>query len=160
MDILTPKGQISVEDEQTTRRLWESYFPEYRYIETPKNQTAAFDAVLVKGKEIYAVVETKCRRDMTLEKFNSDYKAHWLVTYNKIRDCCVAADLMGVPFVGFLYIQPSNVLLTKEIYRHGQFNQKIIVNQTQTQATTNGGIITRDNAYIDMSQAKVLRGDE
>ena len=160
MDVLTPKGQISLEDEQVTRRLWESYYPEYRYIETPKNKPAAFDAVLIKGKQIYAVVETKCRRDMTLEKFSTDYKAHWLVTYKKIRDCCIASDLMGVPFVGFLYIQPSNVLLTQEIYRDGQFNQRIVIDQTHTQATTNGGIALRDNAYIDMSAAKILRGDE
>jgi hypothetical protein len=159
MDILTAKGKISVEDEQATRRLWESYYPDYRYIETPKEKPAAFDAVLVKGKNIYAVVETKCRRDMTLEKFNTEYKAQWLVTYNKIRDCCTASDLMGVPFIGFLYVQPSNTLLVKEIYRDGQFQQHITIQQTRTQATTNGGNVLRDNAYINMAQAKVLQGD-
>lgn len=159
MDILTPKGQISVDDEQATRRLWESYYPDYRYIETPKNKPAAFDALLVKGKNIYAVVETKCRRDMTLEKFSAEYNMQWLVTYKKIRDCCIAADLLAVPFVGFLYIQPSNVLLTKEIYRDGMFQQHITIEQTRTQATTNGGYVLRDNAYINMSQAKILRGD-
>jgi hypothetical protein len=159
MDILTAKGRVSVEDEQATRRLWESYHPDYRYIETPKDKPAAFDAVLVKGKTIYAVVETKCRRDMTLESFNTSYKAQWLVTYKKIRDCCIAADLLAVPFVGFLYIQPSNVLLTKEIYRDGQFQQHITIAQTRTQATTNGGSVLRDNAYINMAQAKVLRGN-
>lgn len=159
MDILTSKGRISVEDEQATRRLWESYYPNFRYIETPKDQPAAFDAVLVNGKTIYAIVETKCRRDMTLDKFNTEYKAQWLVTYKKIRDCCIAADLLAVPFVGFLYIQPSNVLLTKEIYRQGQFRQNVTIQQTRTQATTNGGSVIRDNAYIDMSAAKVLEGN-
>lgn len=159
MDILTAKGQISADDEQFTRRIWESYFPDYRYIETPKDKPAAFDAVLAKGKTIYAVVETKCRRDMDLEKFNTQYKAKWLVTFKKLRDCAAASDLMGVPFVGFLYIQPDNVLLTQEIYRDGQFQPRIIIDRTQTQATTNGGIVIRDNAYIDMSGAKKLEGN-
>jgi len=159
MDILTPKGQISADDEQAARRIWESYYPDYRYIETPKNKPAAFDAVLVKGRTISAIVETKCRRDMDLAKFKTDYKAKWLISYHKIRDCCVAADLLGVPFVGFLYIQPSNVLLTQTIYSDKQFHPTITIEQTRTQATTNGGIAYRDNAFISMNGAKVLDGN-
>ena len=157
MDILTEKGMVSVRDELMAKSIWESNFQEYRYIDTPKGKPAAFDAVLVKGNTVFAVVETKCRRDMTLEKFRDQYKSQWLVTYKKIKDCCIAADLMSVPFVGFLYIQPSNILLTKEIYSNGQFKQKMTIQQTRTQATTNGGQIVRDNAYIDMSDAKIVK---
>lgn len=156
MDILTEKGKVSVNDEMLAKAIFEGNYPGYRYIDTPKNRPSAFDAVLVKDNKIVAIVETKCRRDMTLDKFVTSYKSQWLVTYKKIKDCCDASDLLSVPFVGFLYIQPTNVLLTKTIYKDGQFRQTLTVNQTRTQATTNGGSIVRDNAYIDMTEAKAL----
>lgn len=158
MDILTPKGKVSVDDEQEARRIWESNFHDYLYIETPKNKPAAFDAVLVKDGTICAIVETKCRRDMDIDKFKTDYRSKWLISYHKVRDCCVASDLIGVPFVGFLYIQPSNVLLVQEIYKEKQFKRQITIEKTKTQATTNGGTAYRDNAFIDMANAKILKG--
>jgi hypothetical protein len=156
MDILTEKGKVSVNDEMMAKTIFEGNYPGYQYIDTPKEKPAAFDAVIVKDNTIVGIVETKCRRDMDYEKFKDSYKSQWLVTYKKIRDCCDAADLLSVPFVGFLYIQPSNVLLMKSIYENGKFKQSFSVDQTRTQATTNGGSIVRDNAYIDMTNAKAL----
>ena len=156
MDILTAKGQISVQDEQQAKMIFEQNFPAYQYIETPKNKPAAFDAVLVKDKTIRAIVETKCRRDMDVQKFRTAYNSEWLVTYAKLKDCAQVSDMIGVPLIGFLYIQPSNALLVHEIYSNGQFLPRISIERTETQATTNGGKIVRSNAYIDMKDAKTF----
>jgi hypothetical protein len=156
MDILTPAGQKTLADEESARRIFESHFPEYRYIHTPKDRPADIDAVVIHKNQITGVVETKCRYDVDLEGFNSRYQGLWLVTFDKILKGKVIADALQVPLVGFLYLAKSDVLLMNVIYRDGSFLPKMTIEETRTQKTVNGGSILRSNAYIDMGQAKVL----
>lgn len=157
MDVLTPAGQKTLADEESARRIFESHFPDHRYIHTPKDKPADIDAVVIHRDQIKGVVETKCRYDVDLDGFNSRYQGLWLVTFDKILKGKAIADAMQVPLIGFLYLVRSDVLLMNVIYKDGSFLPKLTVEETQTHKTVNGGSILRSNAYIDMSQARILR---
>lgn len=157
MDILTPAGQRTLKDEERAQEIFEKTYPEFRYVHTPKNRPADVDALLIKNGQVCAVVETKCRYDVDIQQFNIKYRAQWLVTFEKIMKGKEIADALCVPLVGFLYLKQSDSLLVITIYRDGHFEQKLVVEDTKTQKTVNGGEIVRTNAFIDMSHAKVLR---
>lgn len=161
MDILTPKGQESKRQEDRAVEIWHGSYPNLRYCETPKDRPASVDAVIVKNDKIYAVVETKCRPQLTMTTFAIDHKHKWLVTDEKIRKAQAVAEALQVPFVGFLFIPEASALFFETLW-HPQkgWMVNIEVKETRTQATINGGSIVRKNAYIDMSKAKLLIGDD
>lgn len=156
LDVLTPKGQESREHEDAAVALWHSRFPLLRYMHTPKGSPAKPDAILVRGEHsIYAVVEMKCRPGLSLDKFMREFKGEWLVTYQKMVDCVQAAQLLHVPFVGMLYLVDENVLLYKVLWTPEEgYVATFTVRRTETQATVNGGLAVRANAYIDMRDAR------
>lgn len=158
LDILTERGQQTVRDEQRAVDIWLRHFPERRYIETAKNKPAVIDALLIQNNRIEAGVETKCRYDMTLRSFRIERDSRWLVTYEKIEKARVLCSHLCVPLYGFLYIVQDGVLMFKEIANDlGEYVADIRVENTETQKTVNGGKIIRENAFIDMADAKVLR---
>lgn len=157
MDILTAAGQRTLVDEQRAQEIFERKFLGHLYVHTPKDRPADIDAFIVKEQEIRAVVETKCRYDVDLQQFNTRYNATWLVTFEKILKGRDIADALCVPLIGFLYLAQSDVLLMVTIYKDGHFMQKMTVEESKTQRSVNGGSAIRTNAYIDMSNAKVLR---
>lgn len=161
MDILTPKGQETLVEEARAVRLWQSKYPDFRYCETPKEMPAAVDAVLIKDGVIKGVVETKCRRNMSLEKLESEYKWEWLVTTEKIHKGRYVAEALQVLFIGFLYLVDDDVLLHQVLWRpdHG-WVPSIGARQTRTQYSVNGGSAMRENSFIDMSNAKSIKGNK
>lgn len=158
LDILTQKGQQSVEQEKDAIAIWHHHYPSLRYCETPKKKPAAVDAVLINNANIVVgVVETKCR-EMTLEEFNTRYKAQWLVTFAKVLHAIEVAEALQVKMMGFLYLVPDCVLLCKTIWSpDGGYEAAFTVSKTETQKTINGGLIKRDNAFIDMGVSQCLR---
>lgn len=159
MDILTPRGQATLTDEQRARELFAQRFPKYQYIETAKDRPADVDAFLVLDGSIRAIVETKCRYDCDLDKFTLNYGSEWLVTFDKLERARSIAKALCVKVVGFLYIKHSDVLLVQELIDdHGEYVPHIRVESTRTQATINGGTAVRMNAYIDMRKAVHVNG--
>jgi hypothetical protein len=156
MDILTPKGQKTLEDEDKARKIFEAHYPAFKYVQTPKNKPADVDAILVRDGVVAGVVETKCRYDCDLTKFRTTYGCRWLVTYDKLVRGAELSESLCVPFVGFLYIVQSNVLLIKTLFQHGNWTVDIRVEETRTQRTVNGDTIVRTNGYVDMSDSRVL----
>jgi hypothetical protein len=157
MDIKTERGQQTLRDEQDAALIWERNFPAYQYVQTPKDQPALVDAMLVKDKVIMYCVETKCRYDMDLETFSTQRNNEWLVTYDKILNSRSVATGLGVPLIGFLYLVTDKILLARKITDDkGNFVCKMKTENTTTQRTVNGGQIVRNNAFIDMSDAKIL----
>lgn len=158
LDILTHKGQQSVEQEQDAIAIWHHHYPTLRYCETPKGKPAAVDAVLVnKSGIVVGVVETKCR-EMTMDDFNTRYKAQWLVTFAKMLHAIEVAEALQVKMMGFLYLVPDRVLLCKTLWSpDGGYLVDFTVSKTETQKTINGGLIKRDNAFIDMGVSQCLR---
>jgi hypothetical protein len=161
MDILTPKGQETLVEEARAVRLWHSKYPSFQYCETPKDTPAVVDAVLVQDGAIKGVVETKCRRDLTLEKLAQEYDWKWLVTTEKIQKGRYVAEALQVPFIGFLYLVDEDVLLHQALWKpYWGWTSFIEERKTRTQSTVNGGSIVRENSFIDMSNAKSIKGNK
>ena len=160
LDVLTPKGQQSVRDEQAAVALFTGRYPQYRYCQTDKGLPADVDAILMIDGCLRQVVETKCRYDCDLPKFMGAYKGQWLVTYDKVVRAMAIAKGLRIGLMGFLYIVPSKTLLVQRITDdEGKFLISLRIETTETQATTNGGRALRSNAYIDMRNATVIKGD-
>jgi len=158
MDILTEKGAETLQQVADAIDIWRKNFPAIQYIHTPDNRPADFDGILAHNGRVAGIVEIKCRVSMTFEKFGTDYKSEWLVTFDKVRRCMQAADAIQAPFVGFLYFPHEKILLYKRIYDPvNGVSASMRLARSRTQATVNGGQIVRENAYIDMADAKRLQ---
>jgi hypothetical protein len=91
--------------------------------------------------------------------FQYKFKEQWLVTAEKIRKAAKVADTLQVPFIGFFYLAKEDALYFETIWKpETSWNVKIENKMSRTQATVNGGTIVRENAYIDMTNAKILIG--
>jgi len=156
LDINTPLGQESLRHEQEAAALWESCNPGWSYVTTNKAAPCAVDGILIKGREVAALVETKAR-SVDERGFSETFKGEWLVTFSKLERGKLIASGLGVPLVGFLYLIPSQVLLVRKLAEDGEFVVPMRIDNTSTQATINGGIANRCNAYIDMTGAKTNR---
>ncbi len=159
LDVLSKAGQETVRDEALAASLWESHNAGWSYASTPKAKASAVDAVLVQnGSLVGAIVETKCRYDLGYSKFFGVFRGQWLMTLAKVTKCAEVSRLLCVPFYGFLYLPEEDILLTQRITDStGTIIVPYTTSLTETQAGVNGGTARRENAFIDMSSAKVLR---
>ena len=153
MDVLTPRGVEASLEAEAAIALWEAAHPGYSYWWTPPDLPAAVDGILLKHGTIAGVAEIKVR-DMDEETFARTYRSEWLVTHSKLERAKSIAEGLAVPLVGFLYLKPSQVLLTRRLAEGGEFVARLRLERTQTAATCNGGLAVRTNAFVDMSDAK------
>ena len=161
LDINTPRGQRTREQEKRMAELFHKRFPTLKYNDTPKTKKAIIDAV-VTGRQhnVMFIVETKCR-EAKLNTFEGPWKSEWLITEAKLLAASEIATGMQVPLYGFLYLVPEDLLMIKMFFNPlletpwvVEFNSKF----TETQATVNGGLAWRKNAFIKMHDAvRVLR---
>lgn len=159
LDINTPKGQETLKQERRAAEIIEKMWPGMAYIHTPKDQPACIDALLVWKNVVRAVALTSCR-NFDLGCLRTTFNAEWLLTFEKIIGAQRMAQAMCVKCWGLLYLVPNDVVLRVELFSPaGGWLTKFRVEKTETQATVNGGTAVRDNAFIDMSFASVLRGD-
>ncbi len=156
MDILTPKGLETLAQEREAISLFLQSFPGFEFIETPKDTPADIDGFVTRDGTIISGVEVKCR-NMTADELASKYQHQWLVTAHKLDRCVALCRRLGVDFRGFLYLVPDKMLFIVPIfsYKDGWLIEPEY-EMTKTQATVNGGIAERLNAYIDVSKAKVI----
>lgn len=156
MDILTPKGMETREQEKAAIKLFLESFRGFDFIETPKDLPAALDGFIVRNGELVYGVEVKCR-NMTSEDLREKFENRWLVTADKIDRCVNICEELCIGFRGFLYLVPEKMLLIVPIWDYGKgYIADIEYEATETQATVNGGVAIRQNAYIDVSAAKVM----
>ena len=157
LDVNSPKGQESLEHELRAVQLWNSHYTDYTYVHTPKNGPALVDAVICDNDcNVVAVVEQKSR-NMSLEQLQN-WNNEWLITFEKIEAGRYVANSLGVPFIGFLYLIPDDLLITKQLSNaNGEWTCEFRTALTETQETINGGKIVRENAYIDLTGAKHIR---
>jgi hypothetical protein len=155
MDILTEKGRETLDQVDGAVEIWLNNNPNIRYYSTPEDLPADIDGVLVQGVCVRGIVEVKCRVSMTVQEFCQTYDEMWLITYDKITRAVEVAKALQVPFIGFLYFPKEKTLLVKKIWDPEKgFDVMMEIRKSRTQATVNGGSIVRDNAYIDMREAK------
>jgi hypothetical protein len=158
MDILTKRGRETLDQVTDAINIWRRNLPTIQYIHTPADRPADFDGILVHNGRAAGIAEIKCRVSMSFDQFMGRYNAEWLVTFDKITRCMRAADAMQVPFLGMLYFPGQRILLYQSIYDPVDgLRTSMRVERSRTQATVNGGKIDRDNAYIDMSNAKRMQ---
>ena len=152
LDINTERGQKSLKDERYLAEWFEDRFG-FEWVETPKDQPAAVDALAIKDKTVEVVIEVKCRYDMDIARLaRNNYE--WLVTWDKVQKTMSIANALGVPSIGILYMVNSGEVLIQQLSRNGLLIPNIRLATTETQATINGGTALRVNAYIDMRNAK------
>lgn len=160
--IHTERGQEFAAHEEAMRLMWEG-ITGWQYISTPKDQPASVDAVLLDRDGMLAgTAETKCR-DMTVEEFASRHRYQWLITFDKLCDGRRVSKRLGVPFYGFLYLVPSEVLMVIRISNErGQFVVPMtnLESDTKYDCNSSSADARRYNAYIDMNKAKTFQEDK
>lgn len=150
LDVLTHRGRQTLEDEKKVA-LWIAR-KGFVYAQTPKDAPAKVDAVLIKENKAIALLETKCRYGFDLEALQTKFENEWLVTAEKIESGLKIAEGLCIPFWGMLYLVNCDTLLVQSIK-----GAQIRYAETETQATVNGGVAIRKNAFIKMDKAKVYR---
>lgn len=157
MDILTPRGHLTLEQEQSALALFTEKFPDYKVVETPKDKPADIDGFIVRGTSLTAGFEVKCR-NMTAHELKNQFGNRWLVTADKLERGANICRGLCIPFKGFLYLVPDNMLIIQTIWAPDQgYHQDIDYIQSETQATVNGGRTLRLNAYISVDNATVIK---
>ena len=156
MDILTPKGQETLRQERKAIALFLESFPGFEFFETPKETPADIDGVITRGTTLISGVEVKCR-NMTVSDLKNKYYNQWLVTADKLDRGVSVCERLGIDFRGFLYLVPEKILFIVPIYSYKEgWVAEVDYDLTETQATVNGGIAKRLNAYVDVSKAKAI----
>jgi hypothetical protein len=156
MDILTPKGQETLAQEREAIQIFTSNFPGFNFFETPKDTPADIDGVIVKDNVMISGVEVKCR-NMTVDDLAAKYHFQWLVTADKLDRGVSACERLGIDFRGFLYLVPNKMLFIVPIYSYKDgWLIEPDYEYTKTQATVNGGVAERLNAYVDVSKARII----
>lgn len=145
LDINTPKGQISLQQEERMLK----YISEcwnLDIVNTKKEGDAVCDGFLIKNDTVVGLFESKCRNLSLIEL--EDYGS-WLVTHEKIEKCRLLSEYLRVPFIGFLRLNKSNIVMYWKITDDkGQYLFDFEHMKTETQKTINGGTIIRDNAFL------------
>jgi hypothetical protein len=157
LDINTPKGQVSLVNERYVIDIIKKRWTQFNIdiIETNKERESRIDNLIIKENELVGLAEIKCR-NMTLTQMN-DWGDSWLVTNQKIIDGAKISELLAVPFLGFLYLIPDDIVLYWKITDDkGKYLFDFEIKNTKTQTTCNGGQIYRDNAYLPRKFAKKL----
>lgn len=154
LDINSPLGQNSLAQEQKLLRALEASFPNITIVQTIKRSPADVDGFGLKNGYIVFLFESKCR-NLTRERLRNQFDDEWLLTFDKLMDGAEISKRLCIPFYGFLYlISDDKGLAIKLTDSNGQLQPQIRLERTETQRTINGGLITRTNAYVKVTNAK------
>jgi len=158
----TPKGQDSLKREERSVEILNNYHPGLFYAGTPKDSAAIIDAVLItpSGTQSLAVcgIAEQKSRWMSYQKLK-DWDFEWLITNEKLQKSQKIAEDLCVPLFGLLYLIPDDCLLFEKFWEKGKWNVEYEVRHTETWETTeNKNKIFRDNAFVKMGKAEVLKG--
>ena len=117
---------------------------------------ARMDGIISNAEgDMLFVYEFKCR-DLSLDELNK--MGSFLLTYEKITDGCHAARVLGVPFILVAYLRKSeNIVVFRIANDKGDLLFAFDVNRTTTQANIYGGIVERYNAFLPVSDMKVVK---
>jgi hypothetical protein len=155
LNINTPKGQVALGHEQVLLSSIESKWPSLKVVQTPKGQPSEIDGFIIKGNEIYSVIETKTRNCdlMQMEQWGNE----WLISYEKLLHGAEISARLRVPFIGFIYLVDEPIGISIPITDiTGQFVQSMRLERTKTIKNINGGEVVRTNAFINISQSKTF----
>ena len=118
------------------------------------SDTTHADRLFVRDGVVVSVAEIKARNMSLseLENFGS-----YLLSYHKIEWGVAASQILHVPFLLFVSLMKSNEIAYWTIAdKEGTVKANFQVANTETQATCNGGVMARDNAYIFLDGMRVI----
>ena len=129
-----------------------------RFSQTSEAQHSCADGFLMHqiDRSLDAMFEVKCR-DMSPDDFKYSFRSEWLVSYQKLEACRLITMRLKIPFIMALRILNGNLIFVQQVWdSSGNLNTGIRLAQTTTQKSVNGGIASRPNAYINMSDSDVF----
>lgn len=153
LDVNTPKGQVTVAQEEEQLAILHRANPAFTFIHTPKDRASDVDGFIVKNHSVVGMFLSSCRTSSReqMRKWGDT----WLLTYDKIQKAIPLAKQLCVPVYGCIYLVPDQLVLTLTLVDDkGEVMPMMRLERTQTQATVNGGQVTRTNAYISLATAK------
>ena len=165
LDCNTAKGQVYIGKQLLCHDRLEAAL-KCEIIATDTTSASDIDALIVKNKKLVAIAEIKSR-EMKLK--NSDDRSQrrliymgrdydsYLITYEKLEKLKTICQMFCVP--GFLFvtlIESDQTVFWKICDGAGNFVAEFEKKRTQTQATCNGGLAYRENAYISLNSMKIL----
>jgi hypothetical protein len=162
VDILTERGQqYQLYAEEAARLFNGTQGKTHSVFLTNWRKPIPVDGMMVShaNQRVSGVVEIKCR-EMGLGVFRSRFNNEWLITNQKLVEAQRIAQGFSVPLYGFLYLIHDGTLLVQRLTDDdGQFFNVLRTEKTKTQATCNGGEAERVNAFINMTNARVIKND-
>ena len=152
LDSQTPKGIPYIESEEVVAKaVCDKMNCNQLHMASDDNHV---DRLFYRKEQLVAVGEIKSRnmKIEELENFGS-----YLITESKITVGCALAGLMGVPYMLYVKLLKSDIIVYWLICDgDGDLQVHYDRDLTVTQANVNGGTAQRVNAYIDLSQMKKL----
>lgn len=154
LDCETPRGRKFIRHQDTVRD-WLASFG-HTVIDV-SHGSFPFDLVVAKsGEDVSSIVEVKCREMAGSEVFDVDYvrRNGYLITLAKVEENARYSKIFGVPFIIAVKIIPSNgLLIWKVTNSSGEIVIPYTTRETYTQATCNGGMAKRVNAFLSINDA-------
>ena len=155
LDCETEKGKSYIQKEQ----LVSDQIAQLTQAEAVKlgSNATHVDRLFIRDGKSVCIAEIKVRNMSLpqLEKFGS-----YLISYHKIDRGVLISSLLHVPFMLFVYLIGSDDIVYWTISTNeGKEVCNYVVQQTDTQATCNGGQALRENAYLYLDGMKILNKD-
>ena len=113
MDILTKKGQVSLQYEhKMINKIRDHICKKHKgnsfIYETDKDKPSKVDGFIVKDNILSGIFESKCRNMGLVELM--EYGS-WLITMDKIMDGKKLSEMLCAPYIGFLYLIKDDIVM-------------------------------------------------
>jgi len=162
LDCNTPIGQIYIGTQLSCHARIEKAL-NCEIICTDTESSSKIDALMVKEKKLVGLAEVKSREmsfNLISKKlmFNGIGCDSYLITYEKLenlRNLCKIFNVSGFLFVSLLL--DGKIAVWNICDANGNFCVKMKKEKTKTQATCNGGIAFRENAYLSLNSMQILK---
>jgi len=160
LDINTPRGQESVQEELEMLDIMRYAHKDYQFIHTPITKAALIDGMIIRDGELVGIYESKCRRS-TLKQFKNEFSSEWMVSFHKLQAGSQLAKALCVPFIGFLYLVPDKMVARIKLTDdNGNFLPSIFIGRKQTSKCCNGGTMMDNCGFISLDSAVyITKGD-
>lgn len=141
-------------------------YPHFSWNETDQDRSADVDGILGVASNghniIQSVLEIKSRFDMDMAKLFNEYEGRWLISHDKLLRGYDLAHALRSDFNCMLVLKQDRRAFLRKIAKHNkdtgglEWVADFEVRKTETQKSINGGTAYRDNAYIDMYNARMF----
>lgn len=159
LNVLTPKGQKA--EAEAREAILKLCTAETRFAWFPENNYYPIDGFRIEGSAITGIFEGKVRqagyRDGAIE-YNGRLYDDYLITAQKLDQGIEMAKQMRTDFLLYVLLSHTAHILCFTIYK-ASTNQALPFKRrtTKTQAGVNGGEAVRENAFLEIRGAEVIK---